>query len=226
MEQKIAALNGQPVVKEQTQKKELELPDDPLALKEMFMQEKAKAARILAEKKAKSEELTAMQTRLTTLEAEDKSRRLSAMSEADKFRTLLEEREAELDRVRKDFEARDNELKSFQKKVKVKDVTGDITWASHVPSDVREFLIDKSFADVDLSDPDSVSNAKKAIVANYSGLISAASPKGVGTDTKPSKKIASVGNMTKLSKEAYMALSKMEKAKVSSEDRKAALLAD
>jgi len=183
----------------------------------LYESEKAKANRILAEKKNEREKLVALENKLNEYSAAEKKRNLEAMSAEERYNSLLAEKENELLSYRQRLDEQEGQYKGLQRKIKLQSVISDISFKEDIPHDVRQFTIESAFKDVDLDDVTQIKTVKNTFMDKYKSMILAKTPVGAGSE--PVKESTTPVTQSGITKEQYLAMPKEERLKVSSVDR-------
>jgi len=183
----------------------------------LYESEKAKANRILAEKKNEREKLVALENKLNEYSAAEKKRNLEAMSAEERYNSLLAEKENELLSYRQRLDEQEGQYKGLQRKIKLQSVISDIAFKEDIPHDVRQFTIESAFKDIDLDDVTQIKTVKNTFMDKYKSMILAKTPVGAGSE--PVKESTTPVTQSGITKEQYLAMPKEERLKVSSVDR-------
>lgn len=181
-------------------------------LQKLYEEEKATRLRILEEKRQVKSKATELEEQLEKYRQLEKERKLNEMSVEDRYKTILTEKEDEINTYKSSYTQKEQELNNLQRKIKLHEISGDIRFKSDIPSDVRSYAIEKAFAEIDLDDINQVRQTKQRLIDQYKSLILTDTPKGAGSDPKSNEVVNIEDNITP---EMYLAMSKEQRVQLS-----------
>jgi len=137
----------------------------------------AKAARILAEKKATQEKYEELANKLEEIQSADMSDMEKLQKEVEKAQSNREKLEAELNETKQAY-------KNTTRKYELERIGGKINFLDTIPNDLREMSIEAAFKGVeDFTDEAAVNEALKGYVDSHKGIIASDKPSGGGSST-------------------------------------------
>lgn len=196
---------------------EVEVTEDVVDYKAMYEQEKAKAGRILNEKKNVKDQFESLQTQLDEIKNAEKQAELAKLSIEDRYKTELQEKSVALEDYQSKLSAQEKKFEQLNRRIQVQNLTNDIPFAEGIPADLKEFSINKAFEGVDLNDVTAIHEAKQKFTNNYKSLILAKTPASGGSQEKAVGASNEVTITNDITPEQYLAMSRDERAQVPKE---------
>lgn len=195
----------------------VEVTEDVVDYKAMYEQEKAKAGRILNEKKNVKDQFESLQTQLDEIKNAEKQAELAKLSIEDRYKTELQEKSVALEDYQSKLSAQEKKFEQLNRRIQVQNLTNDIPFAEGIPADLKEFSINKAFEGVDLNDVTAIHEAKQKFTNNYKSLILAKTPASGGSQEKAVGASNEVTITNDITPEQYLAMSRDERAQVPKE---------
>ena len=128
--------------------------------------EKAAKARILEEKKKALQRAAELESQLEELKTKD-------MSEVEKLQADIAKATKKAEADAAEIERLQGEHASTVRSYHLERIGGEYSFLDTIPGDLRKLAVEKSFADVDLTDEDAVKSAGELFKTTYSSILAA-----------------------------------------------------
>jgi len=129
--------------------------------------------------------------------------RESGMSEVEKMEAALKKSEEERSKLMGDFTSMREEVAREKRANQLSKIAGDIHFIDALPSSTSSAIIEKAFADVDLSDASAVNGILETLKAENKAILKGSVPDGSGTHAST----PAPAPMGKLTPEAILSMS-------------------